>query len=77
MQAGAEISATPYYQIKCRYLAAGLATALEERARSGQLPKVAPSLEAKITHLACSSVPTVTARWTFLILLLNYLLLKT
>ena len=68
VQAGAGISATPYYQIKRRYLAAGLAAALEERPRSGQPPKVTPALEAKITGLACSETPAGAARWTLSLL---------
>ena len=68
VQAGAGISATPYYQIKRRYLAAGLAAALEERPRSGQPPKVTPPPEAKITGLACSETPAGAARWTLSLL---------
>ena len=54
------ISTTQYYRLKGRYLAEGLA--LEERPRNGQPPKVTPALEARITTLACSDVPTGTAR---------------
>ena len=63
-QAEAGISSTQYHRIKRRYLAGGLAEALEERPRSGQPPKVTPALEAQITSLACSELPAGAARWT-------------
>ncbi len=68
VQAGAGLSATPYYQTKRRYLAQGLAAALEERPRSGQPPKVTAALEAQITSLACSDAPVGAARWTLSLL---------
>ena len=68
VQAEAGISATQYYCLKQRYLAAGLAEALEERPRSGQPPKVTAALEAKITSLACSEAPAGAARWTLSLL---------
>ena len=64
VQAEAGISYTQYHRIKRRYLAGGLAEALEERPRSGQPPKVTPALEAQITRLACSDLPAGAARWT-------------
>ena len=68
VQAEAGISSTQYHRIKRRYLAGGLAEALEERPRSGQPPKVTPALEARITSLACSDLPTGAARWTLSLL---------
>ena len=62
------ISTTQYYRLKGRYLAGGLAQALEERPRSGQPPKVTPALEARITSLACSDLPAGAARWTLSLL---------
>ena len=62
------ISTTQYYRLKGRYLAGGLADALEERPRSGQPPKVTPALEARITSLACSDLPAGAARWTLSLL---------
>jgi len=62
------ISTTQYYRLKRRYLAEGLAQALEERPRSGQPPKVTPALEARITSLACSDLPAGAARWTLSLL---------
>ncbi|AWM34631.1 helix-turn-helix domain-containing protein [Hymenobacter nivis] len=59
---------TQYYRLKGRYLAGGLAQALEERPRSGQPPKVTPALEARITSLACSDLPAGAARWTLSLL---------
>ncbi len=68
VQAEVGISTTQYYRLKGRYLAEGLAQALEERPRSGQPPKVTPALEARITSLACSDLPTGAARWTLSLL---------
>ena len=68
VQAAAGISSTQYHRIKRRYLAGGLAEALEERPRSGQPPKVTATLEAQITSLACSELPTGAASWTLSLL---------
>ena len=68
VQTEAGISANQYYCLKRRYLATGLADALEERPRSGQPPKVTAALEAKITSLACSEAPAGAARWTLSLL---------
>ncbi len=68
VQTEAGISANQYYCLKRRYLAAGLANALDERPRSGQPPKVTPTLAAKITSLACSDAPAGAARWTLSLL---------
>ena len=68
VQTEAGISANQYDCLKRRYLAAGLADALEERPRSGQPPKVTAALEAKITSLACSEAPAGAARWTLSLL---------
>ena len=68
VQAQVGISPTQYYRLKGRYLAGGLADALEERPRSGQPPKVTPALEARITSLACSDLPAGAARWTLSLL---------
>lgn len=68
VQAEGGISTTQYYRLKGRYLAGGLAQALEERPRSGQPPKVTPALEARITSLACSDLPAGAARWTLSLL---------
>ena len=68
VQAEAGISSTQYHRIKRRYLAGGLAEALEERPRSGQPLKVTAALEAKLTGLACSETPAGAARWTLSLL---------
>lgn len=62
------ISAGQYWRTRGRYLAGGLAQALEEKARSGQPPKVTPALEAHLTSLACSTAPAGAARWTLALL---------
>ena len=64
VQAEVGISANKYYRLKGRYLSGGLAEALEERPRSGQPPEVTPTLEARITSLACSDLPAGAACWT-------------
>ena len=64
MHAEVGISTMQYYRLKGRYLAGGLAQALEERPRRGQAPKVTPALEARIISLACSDLPAGAARWT-------------
>ena len=68
VQAHLGISPTQYYRLKGRYLAGGLADALEERPRSGQPPKVTPALQARITSLACRDLPASAARWTLSLL---------
>ena len=68
VQTEAGISANQYYCLKRRYLAAGLADALEERPRSGQPPKVTSALEVKITSLARNEAPAGAARWTLSLL---------
>ena len=68
VQASAGISDSQYHRIKRRYLAEGLDRALEERPRSGQPRKVTAALEARITSLACSGLPTGAARWTLSLL---------
>ena len=62
------ISTSQYWRTRGRYLAGGLAQALEERPRSGQPPKVTAALEAHITRLACSEAPAGAARWTLSLL---------
>ena len=74
VQVQAGISSTQYHRLKRRYLDGGLANALEERPRSGQPPKVTPTLEAHITSLACSELPAGAARWT--LSLLNHTLVS-
>ena len=45
-----------------------MATALEERPRSGQPTKITAGLKAHVTHIACSEAPAGTARWTLALL---------
>ena len=68
VQAEVGISVSQYHRLKGRYLAGGLAQALEERPRSGQPPKVTPTLEAQITSLACSELPAGASSWTLSLL---------
>ena len=68
VQVEAGIGANEYYCLKRRYLAGGLADALEECPRSGQPPKATAVLEAKITSLACNEAPAGATRWTLSLL---------
>ena len=68
VQAEVGISVSQYYRLKGRYLAGALVQALEERPRSGQPPKVTPTLEAQITSLACSKLPAGASSWTLSLL---------
>ena len=63
VQAEVGISVSQYHRLKGRYLAGALVQALEERPRSGQPPKVTPTLEAQITSLACSKLPAGASSW--------------
>jgi transposase len=56
------------FNIKRRYLAAGLQAALHDRPRSGQPCKIDGKARAKITALACSTAPLGHARWTLRLL---------
>ena len=67
-QTAAGVSANQYYTLKRRYLAQGLDGALEERPRSGQPRKATAALEARITSLSCSELPSGATRWTLSLL---------
>ena len=56
------------YNLKHRYLAAGLQAALTEKPRSGRPVEIDGTQRAKITALACSQAPTGRARWTLRLL---------
>jgi transposase len=56
------------FNIKRRYLAAGLQAALHDRPRSGQPCKIDGKARAKITALACSTAPDGHSRWTLRLL---------
>jgi len=56
------------FNIKRRYLAAGLQAAMHERARPGQPCRIDGVARAKITALACSTAPAGHARWTLRLL---------
>jgi transposase len=50
--------------IRHRFHEVGLPTALYDKPRPGQPPKLTGELEAKLTVLACSDPPKGEARWT-------------
>ncbi len=56
------------FNIKRRYLAEGLQTALHDRPRPGQPCRIDGVARAKITALACSKAPAGHARWTLRLL---------
>ena len=55
-------------RIRKRYASEGLATALEEKARSGRPVGIRAETRAKITALACSKAPEGRSRWTLRLL---------
>lgn len=57
-------SPTTVYNVKDRYQAEGLESALTEKPRSGKPPQITGEEKARITALACSEAPAGHARWT-------------
>jgi len=62
------LSVQTVFNIKRRYLAEGLESALQEKPRSGTPRRIAGDARAKITALACCSAPEGHARWTLRLL---------
>jgi putative transposase len=56
------------FNVKRRYLGEGLASALQDKPRSGKPPRISGDARAKITALACSEAPAGHARWTLRLL---------
>ncbi len=61
-------SPTTVYNVKARYQAEGLESALTEKPRSGKPPRITGESRARITALACSEAPAGHARWTLRLL---------
>ena len=61
-------SPTTVYNVKDRYRAEGLESALTEKPRSGKPPRITGEEKARITALACSEAPEGYARWTLRLL---------
>ena len=61
-------SPTTVYNVKHRYQAKGLESALTEKPRSGKPPVITAEQKALITALACSEAPSGHARWTLRLL---------
>ena len=59
-----QVSPQTVYNVKRRYLAGGLQTALFDRPRSGRPIELDGKQRARITALACSTPPEGRARWT-------------
>lgn len=56
------------YQVKRRFLAEGLESALSEKPRTGKPVSISGEARARITALACSEAPAGHARWTLRLL---------
>lgn len=63
-----DCSPTTVYNVKHRYQAEGLESALTEKPRSGKPPRLTGEQKARITALACSDAPAGHARWTLRLL---------
>lgn len=61
-------SPTTVYNVKHRYQAEGLESALTEKPRSGKPVSISGEARARITALACSNAPEGHARWTLRLL---------
>lgn len=61
-------SPTTVYNIKERFQAEGLESALTEKPRSGKPPRITGEEKARITALACSDAPSGHSRWTLRLL---------
>ena len=51
-----------------RFAGEGIASALSEKPRPGQIPKITGEIEAQLVLLACSDPPEGQARWTMQLL---------
>lgn len=63
-----QISGATIFNIKRRYLEAGLDSALFDQQRSGRPPTIDGKMRAQITALACSRAPEGHASWTLRLL---------
>ena len=61
-------SPTTVYNVKHRYQAEGIESALTEKPRSGKPPQITGEDKARITALACSEAPAGHTRWTLRLL---------
>ena len=64
----ASVSEATVYNIRKRYLAEGLTSALNEKPRPGQPSKFDKAAQAHLTALACSEAPAGRSRWTLRLL---------
>lgn len=62
------VSPAMVYNIRNRYLAEGLSSALTEKPRTGQPSKFDKATQAHLTALACSEAPDGRSRWTLRLL---------
>jgi putative transposase len=66
--ASLQVSVQTVYNVKRRYLAAGLEAALFDQPRAGRPIEIDGRQRAQITALACSTPPQGRARWTLRLL---------
>jgi transposase len=62
------VSQQSVYNLKRRYLTAGLEAALFDQARAGRPIEISGAQRAKVTALACSTPPEGHSRWTLRLL---------
>ena len=62
------VSLSTVYNTRQRYVAEGMTSALAEKVRPGQPPKLDVRQQAEITVLACSQAPAGYARWSIRLL---------
>ncbi|QMW03452.1 helix-turn-helix domain-containing protein [Spirosoma foliorum] len=62
------VSEATVYNLRKRYLAEGLRSALSEKPRPGQPSKFDKAAQAHLTALACSQAPEGRSRWTLRLL---------
>ncbi|MBA3768178.1 MAG: helix-turn-helix domain-containing protein [Acidobacteria bacterium] len=63
-----QVTPQTVFNVKRRYLTAGLDSALCDRPRSGRPIQIDGKQRAQLTALACSTPPTGRARWTLRLL---------
>lgn len=63
-----EVGTATVGRIRQRFVEEGLASALKERPRPGQCPKLSGKQEAHLVAVACSTAPAGHARWTLRLL---------
>lgn len=63
-----DVSMATVWRIRKRFVEEGLASALCERSRAGQKPKLSPKQKAHLIAVACSKAPEGHSHWTLRLL---------